>query len=51
MQVIKILLEYIDEQKNIYKVILIKNKNSIIADIFYDTINKDILNHLNKASH
>lgn len=50
MQVIKILLDYIDEQKDIYKAILINNKNSIIADMFYDTINKDILTHLAKAS-
>lgn len=46
MKVIEILLNHIDEQKDIYKSILKNNKNSIIVDMFYDTINKDILKHL-----
>ena len=50
IQVIKVLLNHIDEQKEIYKSILINNKNSIIVDMFYDTLDKDILSHLAQVS-
>ncbi len=50
MKMIELLLNHIDERKNIYKSILINNKNSILIDMFYDALDKDILKHLSNAS-
>ena len=50
MNLIELLLNHIDEQKEIYRAILINNKNSIIVDMFYDTLDKDILKHLEKPN-
>ena len=46
MKMIELLLNHIDEQKDFYKSISINNKNSIIIDMIYDAIDKNILNHL-----
>ena len=48
MQMIKIFLNYIEGKEDIYKSIMINNKNSIIMDMLYDTIMEDINN---KISH
>ncbi len=50
IKMIDLLLHHIDERKDIYKAILINNRNSILVDMFYDTVNKDILKHLETAS-
>lgn len=42
LQMIKVFLEHIERKKNIYKSILINNRNSIIMDMIYDTITEDI---------
>ena len=39
---IKLLLDHIDEKKDIYYAILIHNRNSIVIDIILDAIQKDI---------
>lgn len=43
---IKLLLEHIDEKKDIYYAILIHNRNSIVIDIILDAIQKDINSRL-----
>lgn len=42
IELICILLNHIDEKKNIYYSILINNRNSIITDIILDVVSKDI---------
>lgn len=46
MELIKLLLDHIFEQKNIYRTIAINNRNSIIMDMIYDTLKEDIAAHL-----
>ena len=45
---IKILLDHIEEKKDSYLAIIINNRNSIVTDILYDTIDRDIIYNLNK---
>lgn len=42
IELISILLNHIDDKKNIYYFILINNRNSIITDIILDVVSKDI---------
>ena len=42
IELIKLLLDHIDEKKDIYYLILINNRNSIVIDIILDAITKDI---------
>lgn len=42
MMIIKLLINHIDENVDIYNAILKKNNNSIVMDMLYDTIYKDI---------
>ena len=42
IELIIILLNHIDDKKNIYYSILINNRNSIITDIILDVVSKDI---------
>lgn len=56
LELIRLLLEHLEEKKDTYQAIMINNKNSITMDIFYDVINKDIVkqlegNHEFKAKH
>lgn len=46
IELISILLNHIDDKKNIYYSILINNRNSIITDIILDVVNKDINNRI-----
>lgn len=45
LEMLKLLLNQMDEEKEIYLSILINNRNSIMMDILYDVINHDITNH------
>lgn len=47
LEELKILLNQINDKKNIYSSIIINNKNSIIMDMFYDTMKEDITKQLN----
>lgn len=42
IELINILLNHIDDKKNVYYSILINNRNSIITDIILDVVSKDI---------
>lgn len=42
LEMIRLLLNHIEDRKNTYIEIMINNKNSITMDIFYDVINADI---------
>lgn len=46
IELINILLNHIDDKKNIYYSILINNRNSIITDIILDVVSKDINNRI-----
>lgn len=46
LEMIKLILEHIDEQKDIYYSILMSNKNSIISDVIIDVAVKDINNRI-----
>lgn len=56
LEMIKLLLDHIEEKKDSYIAIMINNRNSITIDILYDVINKDIIrqikeeNSLNKST-
>lgn len=49
IKLIELLLNHIDEQKDFYKAISINNKNSIVLDMIYAVIDKNILSHLEKS--
>ena len=42
LEMLKIFLNHVEEKKKIYFSIMIHNKNSIIMDMIYDTLNEDI---------
>lgn len=46
MEMIKLLLDHLEEKKETYLSIMINNKNSITMDIFYDVINKEIIKQI-----
>lgn len=47
MEMIKLFLNHIEEKKDSYLAIIINNRNSIITDILYDAIDRDIIYQLN----
>ena len=47
MEMIKLFLNHIEEKKDSYLAIIINNRNSLITDILYDVIDKDIIYKLN----
>lgn len=49
LEMIKLLLDHIDEKKDTYVSIMINNKNSITMDILYDVIDKNITNQIKDA--
>ena len=46
IEMIKLFLNHIEEKRDSYLAIAINNRNSILTDILYDVIDKDIINHL-----
>ncbi len=46
IEMIKLLLNHIEEKKDTYIAIMINNKNSITMDILYDVINKTIFDQM-----
>ena len=42
IELIKVFLNHIEGKEEVYRSIMINNKNSIIMDMIYDTINEDI---------
>lgn len=42
MEVIRLLLDHVEEQERFYMPILVHNRNSIAMDMIYDTLNEDI---------
>lgn len=46
LEMIKLLLDHIDEKKDTYVSIMVNNKNSITMDILYDVIDKNIANQI-----
>ena len=49
-ELFKLLLDHIDEKKDIYYSILLNNRNSIVIDIIVDVVSKDINNRLINAN-
>lgn len=50
IEMIKVFIDHIEGKEDIYRSIMINNKNSIIMDMIYDTINEDINERLNDSS-
>ncbi len=50
LELIKLLLDFIDDKRDLYFKIMINNKNSIYMDIIYETVSKDIIKHINNDS-
>lgn len=50
IEMIRLLLNHIEEKKNTYLSIMIKNKNSILMDIVDDVINKNILEQIKEEN-
>lgn len=48
MAVIELLLNHMEEKKEIYHAIVIQNKHSIAMDMIYDTLNEDITKRIEK---
>ena len=46
IEMIKLFLNHIEEKRDSYLAIAINNRNSILTDILYDVIDKDIIEHL-----
>lgn len=46
IEMMSIFIDYIENNKDIYKAILVNNKNSISMDIVYDVMNEDIHKHI-----
>ena len=46
IEMIKLFLNHIEEKRDSYLAIAINNRNSILSDILYDVIDKDIILHL-----
>lgn len=46
IELIKILLDHMEEKKEIYMPIMINNRNSIAMDMIYNTLNEDITKRL-----
>lgn len=42
MEMLKILINHIEDKKDIYQAILVNNRNGILMDILYDVANRDI---------
>lgn len=49
IELIKILLDHIEEKKDIYMAIMINNRNSIAMDMIYNTLNEDITKRLDQV--
>ena len=46
LEMIKLLLDHIEQKKDTYVSIMVHNRNSITIDILYDVINKDIMKQI-----
>lgn len=46
LEMIKLLLDHMEQKKETYASIMIHNRNSITIDILYDVINKDIIKQI-----
>lgn len=51
MAIIKILLDFIEENKKFYIPIVINNRNSIARDMIYDTLEEDISNRIKRDAN
>ncbi len=51
MEMLNLFLSHIDENRELFSSIIINNKNSIIMDIFYATINTDLTKHLKEEDN
>lgn len=50
IDLIRLLLNHIDDKKDIYYSILLNNRNSIVIDIILDVVTKDINSRLNESN-
>lgn len=50
MEMLKIIIDHVDENRNVYSSILLKNRNGILIDILIDVSEKDISDRINKRS-
>lgn len=50
VEMIKILLDHLEDKKSTFCSIIINNRNSIVEDIIIDSVNRDIKNRIAKAS-
>ncbi len=50
MEMIHLLLNHIESKKDVYLSIMIHNKNSVLMDIVYDVINRDIMKQIKEAN-
>lgn len=51
LEMIKLLLNHIEEKKNTYLGIMINNKNSVMMDILYDVIDKTLTEQISEDNH
>ena len=51
IELISLLLNHIEENKNVYHSILLNNQNSIVMDIFIDAITKDVQDNVKEVKN
>lgn len=51
LEMIRIFLDHIEQKRDIYGAIMIHNKNSVIMDMIYDTLNEDIKCRIEAENH
>lgn len=50
LEMIRLLLNHIDERRDVFSTIMINNKNSITMDILYEVISKDVIKRISKQN-
>lgn len=48
MQLIRLLLDHVEEKKDIYTTVMVYNRNSVAMDMIYSALKEDVLNRLNQ---
>lgn len=48
---IKLLLDHVEEKKDVYAAVLINNKNGVGMDMVYDALNEDVVKRIEVEGH
>lgn len=51
LEMIKLLLDHVEEKKDVYAAVLINNKNGVGMDMVYDALNEDVVKRIEVEGH